>query len=270
MPSFLLKERWIAGPLASIRHLGKRSFQWLAHLYGTVMLRSRGADPKRHSLIIAEGTYSPWLFDADFRAAYRNVRGSTLVGEQRCYELWHLVAQVAELEGDILEVGVWRGGTGAVLAKRAQLEGLDAKVYLCDTFQGVVKAGPKDSVYVGGEHSDVTSGSVERLLRAMGLDNVELLVGVFPDETGPLMPADRGIRLCHIDVDVYRSAKDVLAWVWDRLSPGGVVVFDDFGFPECEGVTKLVNEEASKPDRLVVQNLNGHGIMVKLPPRIET
>jgi O-methyltransferase len=250
---------------AAIRRLGKRLFEWFAHAYGMVMLRARGADPGRHSLILAEGTYSPWLLDTDFRDTYRRVRGSTLVGEQRCYELWHLVGQVAQLEGDILEVGVWRGGTGAVLAKRARLQGLDATVYLCDTFQGVVKAGPEDAVYVGGEHSDVASTSVEQLLRSLELDNAELLVGVFPDETGPLMPEDRGIRLCHIDVDVYRSAKDVLDWVWGKLPPGGVVVFDDYGFPECEGVTTLVNEEAKKPDRLLVENLNGHGILIKLP-----
>ncbi len=260
----------IVASSVSIRRLGKRSFEWLARLYGRALLRSRGADPNRYSLIIAEGTYSPWLFEPEFRATFRGVRGSTLVGEQRCYELWHLVGQVAQIEGDILEVGVWRGGTGALLARRVQLEGLDARVYLCDTFRGVVKAGPEDSVYAGGEHSDTSKGAVEDLFRAMRLDNVELLVGVFPEETGPLMPIDRRIRLCHIDVDVYRSAKDVLDWVWGRLSPGGVVVFDDFGFPECAGVTRLVNEEARKPDRLVIQNLNGHGILVKLPSSDET
>ena len=94
------------------------------------------------------------------------------------------------------------------------------------------------------------------------LRNVELLAGVFPDETGGRI-ADRTFRLCHCDVDVYLSAADVLEWVWPRLSAGGVVVFDDYGFPACPGVTRLVDEQRRLPDRLVFHNLNGHGVIVK-------
>lgn len=228
-------------------------------------LRSQGADLSRHSLIVSDATYSPWMADDEFMQAFSKVRQSTLVGIQRCYELWHLVEQVKPLNGDIIEVGVWKGGTGGLLAKKSELEGLDATIYLCDTFQGVVKAGPEDSFYAGGEHSDASRDAVEALLRSMELKGVTILAGVFPDETGHLIPADRVFRLCHIDVDVYQSAKDVLGWVWDRMVTGGVVVFDDYGFFQCEGVTTLVNEEGAKSDRLVFQNLNGHGIMVKLP-----
>ena len=80
------------------------------------------------------------------------------------------------------------------------------------------------------------------------LTNVELLQGVFPDETADRI-ADSRFRLCHCDVDVYRSAKDVFDWVWPRLAPGGVVVFDDYGFPACPGVTKFVDEQRLLGDR---------------------
>jgi O-methyltransferase len=64
-------------------------------------------------------------------------------------------------------------------------------------------------------------------------------------------------------VDVYQSAKDVLEWCWSRLSPGGVVLFDDYGFPACPGVRQLVDEQYGRSDRLVIHNLNGHAILVK-------
>ena len=54
-----------------------------------------------------------------------------------------------------------------------------------------------------------------------------------------------------------------MSWVWPRLVPGGIVVFDDFGFYSCVGITRFVNEERSKPDRIVIHNLNGHGIVIK-------
>jgi len=69
--------------------------------------------------------------------------------------------------------------------------------------------------------------------------------------------------LCHIDVDTYDSAKDIVEWVWPRLSVGGAVVFDDYGFVRCEGVTKLVNELSSDNDKLFIHNLNGHGLIFK-------
>jgi O-methyltransferase len=91
---------------------------------------------------------------------------------------------------------------------------------------------------------------------------VELLAGRVP-RGHRAVDSDRNFRLCHCDVDVYQSAKDVFDWVWPRLAPGGVIVFDDYGFPACPGVTKFVDEQRLLDDRLVVHNLNGHGIVVK-------
>jgi O-methyltransferase len=63
---------------------------------------------------------------------------------------------------------------------------------------------------------------------------------------------------------VYLSARDIVEWVWPRLSIGGIIVFDDYGFIGCDGVTKFLNEEKHKKDRLFMHNLNGHGILIKL------
>ncbi len=60
------------------------------------------------------------------------------------------------------------------------------------------------------------------------------------------------------------SAKQTFAWAWPRLVTGGVVVFDDYGFYSCAGVTRLVNEMVGQPDKLVVYNNNGHALVVKL------
>jgi O-methyltransferase len=52
--------------------------------------------------------------------------------------------------------------------------------------------------------------------------------------------------------------------IWDKMILGGIIVFDDFGFRECEGVTKYVEEQMMIRDRLVIHNLNGHAIILKL------
>jgi O-methyltransferase len=207
-------------------------------------------------------TYAPWQADEEFRSAYEAVRPNTLVDVWRCYELWSLVGELRDVPGAILEVGVWRGGTGVLMATRAAALGLDEPVYLCDTWAGVVKTGDVDTYYRDGKHDDASRETVAALAAALGRTNVELLQGVFPDETADRI-ADNRFRLCHCDVDVYRSAKDVFDWVWPRLEPGGMVVFDDYGFPACPGVTKFVDEQRLLGDRTVIHNLNGHGLVVK-------
>ena len=53
-------------------------------------------------------------------------------------------------------------------------------------------------------------------------------------------------------------------WIWERLVEGGAVVFDDFGFRNTAGITRYVEEQVPRPDRIVFHNLNGHAVIVKL------
>jgi O-methyltransferase len=87
-----------------------------------------------------------------------------------------------------------------------------------------------------------------------------MIVG--PDDSGGVLD-ESTFSLCHIDVDVYDSAKGVFDWVWPKLSVGGSVVFDDYGFFWCDGVTKLGNELSSIAGGSFIHNLNGHAIITK-------
>ncbi len=221
-----------------------------------------GLNPERDSLIMPWATYSPWLLDDKFQACHHIIKDYTLVDLYRCYELWHLLGQVNNVEGEVLEVGTWRGGTGCLLGRRAMDLGLKSRIFLCDTFEGVVKTSDKDSSYTGGEHADTSIPVVQELMGKLGVDNIKILKGIFPEDTASEVE-DLKFRLCHIDVDVYQSGKDILDWVWPRLSLGAVVVFDDFGFASTTGITRLVHEEEQRDDLICVQNVNGHAVFVK-------
>jgi O-methyltransferase len=222
-----------------------------------------GLPDLKYGGIYSRSSYAPWKGDAAFQKAYSIVRDHTLVDEYRCHELWQICAQVSELEpGDILEVGVWRGGTGCLFAQNCKEHGIRGTVYLCDTFAGVVNAGDRDSAYVGGEHADTSKAIVLDLIKRMNLDNVEVLQGIFPDATGSQI-ADRRFRVCHIDVDVYESAARTFDWIWPRLVRNGIVIFDDYGFYSCGGVTRLVDQMRGVSDRLILYNVNGHALVIK-------
>jgi len=208
--------------------------------------------------------YPKHLRDAAFQAANAKAQGHTLVDVLRRHELWSLVRQSGKLPpGNYLEVGVWRGGTGLVIAEALRHFGLSGTLYLADTFRGVVGAGEQDTLYVGGEHADTSEDHVRKLLADSGHGGVRILAGMFPQDTASRF--EGAIRMLHIDVDVYQSAKDIVSWAFDRIVPGGIVVFDDYGFSSCSGITKLCEELESDERFFFLHNWNGHCVLLKRP-----
>ena len=210
-------------------------------------------------------TYAPWYQDAEFMETYSKIKNHTLVDIFRCHELWEIAGTIHNLDNSasFIEVGVWRGGTAAIIAKKLSILQARNSFYLADTFKGVVKASDKDFSYNGGEHADTSIEIVKELLDDK-YDNLKIIVGIFPDETAHLIDPGEKFGFCHIDVDVYESAKDIVDWIWKRLIPGGIIVFDDYGFSSCTGIIKYVNEQKKLNDRIILHNLNGHAIMIKV------
>lgn len=227
----------------------------------TVFADHHGSRYAYESVMILDA-YAPWAVDDDFLEVWDKVNTHTLTDIWRCYELYQLVREVSDIPGDILEVGVWRGGTGATLAAAAKKWKPDARVWLCDTFTGVVKAGDNDASYSGGEHADTSADAVRRLLGSLDLDNVDILPGIFPEETGGTLESNV-ISLCHIDVDVYQSASDIVSWVLPKMARDAVLVFDDYGFSSCNGITRLVDDLRADGNWRYLYNLNKHAILTR-------
>lgn len=188
--------------------------------------------------VIPFSDYSPWLNDQEFQDTFRKVGKNTLITEpQRMYELWQLAKEVSHLEGDMLEVGSWRGGSGALIAIASKAKENNTKVYLCDTFEGVVKAGELDNVYENQEHADTSDAIVYELIEKLNLkESVIVLKGIFPDDTAHHLENEK-FKFCHIDVDV---------------------LFTQFGYANKVGNTEDVafREKASKEklQRISYQN----------------
>jgi O-methyltransferase len=249
--------------LVSIKAATRHNIISLVHRLG-FELRRISVD-QEYGLVLPGASYSPWNKDTLFKEMLTSIEGFTMVDKYRCFELWKLVEQAAKLKhGSLIEIGVWRGGTGALIAKQASNCGIRDKVFLCDTFAGVPKATEMDSTYIGGEHADTSRRLVEELIvNKCKLDNTEILEGIFPEQTGFRLE-DQRFRFCHIDVDVYQSAKDIVEWIWARMVRGGIMVYDDYGFKSCSGIVRYVEEQMLHKDRIVIHNLNGHAIVLKM------
>lgn len=215
-----------------------------------------------HQQVVPYASYSPWESDDGFLSVYNSIKNNTLVDIYRCYELWDIANSIKS--GVALEIGVWRGGTGALIASALKNKKID--VFLIDTFEGVVKASEKDTLYKGGEHSDTSMEIVNNLLNNLNLENAKVIKGIFPEDIQTVNFLNgKSISFCHIDVDSYQSAKEIFNFIWDKMSINGVVIFDDYGFWGCEGITKLCNEiKNNVVDSFFIHNLNGHAIFLKI------
>jgi O-methyltransferase len=241
----------------------KRWILSVIHSLGYEIFKAPVATRDEHQTIVPLASYAPWNLDPLFARFYDQCRTHTLVDIYRCYEIWSTVAEAAKLpQGDLLEVGVWRGGTGALIAAQSAQRIPAAKVFLCDTFTGVVKTGAQDTIYQDGMHADTSPEIVKQLLAGFAISNAVVLQGIFPEQSAEQIQ-DRRFRFCHIDVDVYQSSKDICEWVWPRLVSGGVVLFDDYGMRGTEGVQRFVNEWRVRDDLNFFYNLNGHAIFIK-------
>ena len=253
----------VIGREEEIKELLKNNYNIQDSSILTIPIEEKYLRDEFYQKIYVNATYSPWLADEQFLNIYNQIQNNTLVDIFRCYELFTLVKQASKLKnGSLIEIGVFKGGTGAIISKQAELNNINEKVYLCDTFNGVVKSSKYDPDYNNGEHK-ATKKVVKTLLQNMNIQNTVILEGIFPDDTGKQIQ-NLQFRFCHIDVDVYKSAKDIIDWIWPKMVIGGIIVYDDYGFSTCKGIATQVEEQINLEDRIIIHNLNGHAIIIKI------
>ncbi len=192
----------------------------------------------------------------DFATLRDKVRKHTLVSEDRLASLYQLSLQAHKVKGDFAEIGVYRGGTALLLAEA--LQGSNQQLHLFDTFCGMPSSDPAIDLHRSGDFVDTSAEAVFALLRDYA--NVHLHPGLFPD-TLPDNWSDNVFSLVHVDVDIYASALACCQYFHPRLSPGGVIIFDDYGFPSCPGVRQAVDEYCGNHELQVLYLQGGQALL---------
>jgi O-methyltransferase len=172
------------------------------------------------------------------------VRDYTMVDYPRLRALYQAVKHVeaSGIPGDVVECGTARGGSAALMGMTLERLGSSRRLWVFDTFEGLPPATEDDPDY---DHAITWTGrcrgdieDVEELFQRSGIrERAELVKGLFQDTlpTSTVGP----ISVLHIDADWYQSVKDCLDHLYDKVSPGGIIQFDDYG---CwEGARKAVH-----------------------------
>jgi O-methyltransferase len=160
----------------------------------------------------------------------------TMTGIKRLDNLQYCVAEVIKnkVEGDLIETGVWRGGS-TIFMKALLKAAHDQKrvVWVADSFEGLPKPDAKyaadknDRLYTYKELA-IPLAEVRRNFEKYGLldEKVKFLKGWFKD-TLPTAPINK-LAVLRLDGDMYESTMDALVNLYPKLSKGGFIIVDDY------------------------------------------
>lgn len=168
--------------------------------------------------------------------------GETMIGMKRLDSLQDLLISVlsANIAGDVMETGIWRGGTSIFMSAvlQAYHQQQSRRIFACDSFRGLPPGNA--SLHPGDLHwDDLSYFSVDSVTVAKNFYRYQLLnehvifaKGFFNVTMPALVPIVNKLALLRLDGDIYESTADVLYHMYDKLSLGGILILDDwFDFP---------------------------------------
>jgi O-methyltransferase len=204
----------------------------------------------------------------------------TLTSIPLMFSAWSAVRYLVEndLPGDIVECGVWRGGTMMLIAKALiAMNDFSRDLYLYDTFEwswealsqsdgmvldnGVSWLGVNSTPTAPAMATGVDINDVRQHLLSTGYpsERMHFVKGLVQD-TIPAIAPER-IALLRLDTDFYESTRHELIHLYPSLTAGGVLIIDDYG--KLRGATEAVDEYfESRDERPLLNRVDTQGRVV--------
>ncbi len=194
------------------------------------------------------------LYDPARKFEYENGFYATTDAARLSKFVTHLefFRQTATVRGEIVEFGIFKGNSFFRWVKFRDLfeQTGSRKIIGFDIFGNFPEAGfeadkGKRDAFVaetnGGK--SITYEEINALLDAQQLNrNVEIVKGDILKTLDEYLDNNPHLRisLLHIDVDLYEPTKHVLERLYDKVTTGGIIIFDDYG--AFAGTNKAVDD----------------------------
>lgn len=198
--------------------------------------------------------------EPEFWEIYNLCSPFTMTSSERMYALYASVNYVLNnnIMGDFVECGVWRGGSAMLVAKMLSNRNItNRKIYLYDTFEGMVEPTQNDVDLIGKSASvtfqektitkesstwclaDLNDVQTNMKLTNFSEKNLVYIKGKV-ENTIPQTVPDGCIALLRLDTDWYESTKHEMNYLFPKLENNGVLIIDDYG--HWEGCKKAIDE----------------------------
>jgi len=186
-------------------------------------------------------------FDEQFWSIYSKAKEFSLTTIERMYSLYQTTKYVVDnnVEGAIVECGVWKGGSVMISAATLKMLNADKEVFLYDTFEGMSDPTEKDvsfnneSAYKNWEQIKSSNSiilcystldEVKKNVFSTGYDQnkFHFIQGKVEDTIPSQMP-DK-ISILRLDTDWYESTYHELKHLYSKIVKGGILILDDYGY----------------------------------------
>lgn len=162
---------------------------------------------------------------------------------QRHYTINKLLLQFNTAEGDVCEVGCWRGLSAYQIAHHIKNKGILLMIF--DSFEGLsgIEQIDKQSNRIQDdnrvrEQFRCSLETVQENLKEF--EFIRYYKGWIPDMFHEVK--NRTFSFVHIDVDLYQPTYDSFKFFYPRLEKNGIMVFDDYGCMQFPGAKKAIDE----------------------------
>ncbi len=166
------------------------------------------------------------------------------VSNRETEKLLELLEKNLAINGDVVELGCYRGDTSLLFERLLEKAAPDKKLWLYDSFEGLPAKSVEDNSVAGDAFREgellVSKREVVSRFKKAGLHVPRIKKGFFEDLTDGDLPGE--ICFAFLDGDLYQSIKTSLKLVYNKLADGGIIVVHDYNNPELPGVTRAVDE----------------------------
>ncbi|MFD9750999.1 TylF/MycF/NovP-related O-methyltransferase [[Kitasatospora] papulosa] len=199
----------------------------------------------------------PADYDDEAKDIIRAVKPYTMTSPERLNAFVLATRHIVRhgIPGDIVECGVWRGGSMQACAKTLlSLGETDRDLYLFDTYEGMTPPTAEDLRRDGRPARELldAQGKDRPIWAVASLEDVQAGFERVPypkdrvhyvrgkvEDTLPERAPER-ISILRLDTDWYASTKHELHHLYGRLVSGGVLLIDDYGY--WQGSRQAVDE----------------------------
>jgi hypothetical protein len=222
----------------------------------------------------------PADMDEEAKDIIRAVQPFTMTSANKLYALILATRYIARysVPGDIVECGVWRGGSMHAVARTLLACGDKSRdLYLFDTYEGMPPPSDADVRLADGTSAEQLLAAAPRNRKVWAVASLEDVQEGFTsvpypeervhfvkglvEETVPKEAPER-ISILRLDTDWYESTRHELDHLYPRLSSGGVLLIDDYGY--WQGSRKAVDEFIDRTGaRLLLHRMSSGRIAVK-------
>ncbi|WP_291728597.1 TylF/MycF/NovP-related O-methyltransferase [Bernardetia sp.] len=150
--------------------------------------------------------------------------------------------------GNVMEIGVYKGNSGFLLAKYARQVGTTC--YLFDTYEGFDQRDIQgiDSNTNKDSFKDTSLADVKRVV---GEENTTYVKGYFPESLEQVGELE-SFSIVHIDCDLEKPIAESLEYFYPRMVKGGFLIMHDYSSMYWAGAKKAIDSFFSdKPEYVI-------------------